>query len=202
MNFEDLQKTWQAQDAGLKVTLNTDLLLREIRRNQENFLAMIFRRDVIEVSACLLMTAFFAAWGVRWHWWSLCLLAFGCLFVGVFFVVDRLVQRRRQPVRNDTLHACIVSSLHQVNHQIWLLKNIFWWYLLPPALGLGAVTATLVWKLHQSGKPSADVIAMGAFYVIFYGLVYGGVFWLNQFAVRRQLEPRRQELAELLASLK
>lgn len=46
MNFEDLQKTWQSQNPGARVTINADLLLNEVRRNEQQFRAMIFRRDV------------------------------------------------------------------------------------------------------------------------------------------------------------
>ncbi len=201
MNFEDLQKTWQAQDASLKITINTDLLLREVRRNQQNFLATIFRRDVVEVTTCLLMAVLFTAWGLRWHWWSLELLAVCCLFVGGFFVVDRRCQRRRQPACTDTLEACLASSLQQVDHQIWLLKNIFWWYLLPLLIGLGAVVVNLLWTQHKAGKDATTLLSLGATYLIVYGVVFGMVYWVNQYAVRKQLTPRRQELADLLASL-
>ena len=36
---------------------------------------------------------------------------------------------------------------------------------------------------------------------VFLAVVYGGIYYLNQYAVRRQLEPRRQELLALLAGL-
>ncbi|MDB6123004.1 MAG: hypothetical protein JWQ71_1997, partial [Pedosphaera sp.] len=129
MNFEDFQKAWQSQDAGVKVTINADLLLNEVRRNQRQFRRMIFCRDVREVSVIGLMTVGFLVWGVLWQWWSLYLLSFCCLAVGIFILVDRLIQRRKQPIRNESLQSCIESSLLQVNHQIWLLKNVFWWYL-------------------------------------------------------------------------
>lgn len=200
MNFDDMQKAWQSQDPGAKVTIDTDLLLKEVRRNQRMFAATIFRRDVREVGVCFLMTLFFLGWGVLWYWWSLCLLSFCCFFVGVFFLVDRRIQRRKQPVNNDSLRACIENSLSQVNHQIWLLKNIFWWYLLPILIGLGGVIAQIIWTSRGQGLTA--MIAMGATYVITYGFTYGFVYWVNQRAVRKQLDPRRQELETLLASLK
>lgn len=199
MNFEDLQKNWQAQDAGLKLTINVDILLREVRRNQREFEAAIFRRDTVEVMVCGIMTAFFGVWGALWHWWSFGLLAAGCLFVGAFFVIDRLRERRRQPVRNDTLRASIECSLHQVNHQIWLLKNIFWWYLLPILIGLSCVAGSVVWATRLQGRTA--MISTAAVYLVTYGSVYGWVYWLNQRAVRQQLEPRRQELEALRDSL-
>ncbi len=201
MNFEDLQKTWQAQDASSKITLNADLLLREVRRNQQCFLATIFRRDVVEVTTCLLLAVLFTVWGLRWHWWSLELLAGCCLFVGGFFVVDRRCQRQRQPACTDTLEACLASSLQQVNHQIWLLKNIFWWYLLPLLIGLSAVVVNLLWTQHKAGQDAATLFSLGATYIIVYSVVFGVVYWANQYAVRKQLTPRQQELADLLASL-
>jgi hypothetical protein len=36
---------------------------------------------------------------------------------------------------------------------------------------------------------------------LFVTLLYWGIYWLNQFAVRKSLEPRRQELKTLLTSL-
>ena len=200
MNFETMQKAWQSQDASAKVTINADVLLKEVRRNQQQFRTTIFWRDVREVGVCALMALFFLGWGRLWQWWSLYLLSFCCFFVGVFFLVDRRIQRRKQPVKNESLQACIQNSLLQVNHQIWLLKNIFWWYLLPILIGLGAVSASTLWHKQQDGL--ATMIGLGAFYTVFYGLVYWGVYWLNQFAVRKNLDPRRQELETLLASLK
>ena len=63
MNFEDLQKAWQSQDAGAKVTINADVLLKEVRRNQRHFRATIFWRDVREVGVAFLLTLlFFVSW--------------------------------------------------------------------------------------------------------------------------------------------
>ena len=199
MNFEDMQKAWQSQDARATVVIDTGVLLKEVRRNQRQFRRTIFSRDVREVGVCAAMTVVFFDWGRRWHWWSLYLLSFCCLFVGAFFVVDRWIQHRKQPVKNDSLQDCIRSSLLQVNHQIWLLKNIFWWYLLPILIGLAAVSGSTIWNRHRGDE--AMMIGMGAFYTVFYGLVYWGVYWFNQRAVRKDLEPRRQELETLLASL-
>src|ERR1035437_8151882 len=107
MNFEDMQNAWQSQDAGAKVTINADVLLKEVRRNQQQFRTTIFWRDVREVGVCALMALFFLGWGRLWQWWSLYLLSFCCFFVGVFFLVDRRIQRRKQPVQNESLQACI-----------------------------------------------------------------------------------------------
>src|SRR5258707_1498492 len=200
MNFEDFQKAWQSQDINAKVTINADVLLKEVRRNERQFRATIFCRDVREVGVCALMMVFFLVWGIRRQWWSLYLLSFCCFFVGAFFLVDRVIQRRKQPVTNDPLQACIGKSLHQFIHQIWLLKNVFWWYLLPILIGLGAFSAQMLWDQREVGL--ASTIKFGGIFILTYGFTYGFVYWINQRAVRVQLTPRRQALESLLASLK
>jgi hypothetical protein len=145
MNFEDLQKAWQSQNASAKVTINTDLLMKEVRRNQRQFRATIFWRDVREVGVAFLLTWYFTQRGLRTNAWTDCLVGLACFGVGAFMVVDRLLQRRKQAVADNSLVACIETSLQQVNHQIWLLKNIFWWYLLPLSAALGVSVAVSSW---------------------------------------------------------
>jgi len=170
MNFDDMQKAWQSQDPGAKMTIDVDALLKEVRRNHQQFAATIFLRDVREVSVCALMMLFFLAWGLWWQWWSFYLLPFCCFFVGAFFLVDRRIQNRRQPLKSESLRACVENSLAQVDHQIWLLKNIFWWYLLPVLIGVGAVAATVVWHGRTAGMKT--MMGLAAVYVVVYGLVY------------------------------
>ena len=198
MNFEELQKAWQSQDPGAKVTINADVLLKEVRRNQQHFRAMIFWRDVREVGAAFLLTLFFLYLGMRYHDGTDYLLALAGFGVGTFMVVDRLLQRRKQPASNDSLKTCIESSLLQVKHQIWLLKNVFWWYLLPFAAALGISLGCLTWHAQNSGSPAVIAWVICALVI---ALVYWGIYWLNQFVVKKSLGPRRQELETLLTSL-
>lgn len=196
MNFEDFQKSWQSQET--KISINTGLLLKEVRRNQQHFWATIFWRDVREVGVAILLFGIFLFWGLRVHDWTNCLVAFACLWIAIFMVVDRFIQHRKRPATNDTLKGCIESSLHQVNHQIWLLKNVFWWYLLPIAVALGISVAHSAWHDRHSGM---STIVGWIIYILFGVLLYWGLYWLNQLVVRKSLEPRRRELKSLLASL-
>ena len=198
MNFEELQKAWQSQNPGATVTINTDLLLKEVRRNQHHFWMTIFWRDAREVGVAAVLTWFFLHWAIRDREWTLYLLSFSCLGVGLFMLVDRWLQRRKRPVTNDPLRSCIEASLLQVNHQIWLLKNVFWWYLLPLAAAIGISICAGIWRTRQAGF---SVMKGWVVFVMFGVLIYWGVYWLNQFAVKKYLEPRRQELESLLAGL-
>ena len=195
MNFEDFQKAWQSQDAGAKVTINTDLLLKEVRRNQRQFWATIFWRDVREASVAFLLTWYFTQHGLRTNDWMDCLIGLACFGVGAFMVVDRFLQRRKRAVANNSLVACIETSLRQVNHQIWLLKNIFWWYLLPLSAALEISICISAW--HSRNNLIAALIGFVAPTLIV-ALLYWGIYQLNQFAVKKSLDPRKRKLEALL----
>jgi hypothetical protein len=198
MSFEDLQKAWQSQKAGADVTINADVLLKEVRRNQQQFRMTIFWRDVREVGTAFLLTAFFSYQGLRHGDWTRILVGVACFGVGTFMVADRLLQRRKQATAKDPLKFCIKASLNQVTHQIWLLKNVFWWYLLPIAAALAILFGYSAWRARNIGSAAVIGTLVGALAV---ALLYWGIYWVNQVAVRKSLEPRRQELETLLASL-
>ena len=197
MNFEDLQKTWQSSSPTATITIDSHMLLKEVRRNQQQFWATIFWRDVREAGVAFLLTIFFVPIGIWRHDWTFDMLGLICLGVGTFMIVDRFIQRRKRPVANDPLKGCIVRSLHEVNHQVWLLKNVGWWYLLPLTGGL--VIADFVRFCHSNHGWNAFVHLSTNELVNL--LLCWGIYWLNQRAVRKSLVPRRDELEGLLASL-
>jgi membrane protein YdbS with pleckstrin-like domain len=92
----------------------------------------------------------------------------------------------------------VESSLAQVEHQIWLLRNVLWWYLLPLALSALAFFAQVAWQERSGGWWTALAVSVVIALVV---IVFAGVYWLNQYAVRSELEPRRLELETLHVSL-
>lgn len=211
MTFDELQKNWQSQQADLKLTIDPDLLLREVKRNKRNFESTIFWRDVREIGAGFFASVFLFA-GCVFFWliglknfvWPVLLLIVLSTEVGIFMLVDRIIQKRKCPEHGGTLIGYIESSLTQVVHQIWLLKNILWWYLLP--LGGGVlicissygVMVTMIKGLENSLGYLFFVLV----YIVANILLNWGIYWLNQRAIHKELTPRKNELEELLSSLK
>jgi hypothetical protein len=197
MNFETLQKAWQSQDAGAKMTIDADVLLKEVRRNQQQFRAMIFWRDVREIGGNLIMVPLWIYLGRKlnlpWTWY---LAIPALLWAAGFMLADRIRQGRRQPKPGDPLRDCIESSLALIEHQIWLLRNVFWWALLPLNVPAALFLGHLVVRHHRLAALS--YLGSGVALTV---LTVWGIYWLNQFAVRKALEPRRQELKTLLNSL-
>jgi CubicO group peptidase (beta-lactamase class C family) len=197
MNFEDLQKSWQAQDAGRKITIDADLLLKEVRHNQRRFRRTIFWRDVREVGTAAVLVPVFIAAGLKISW-TLHLCALGCLVVGGYLLVDRWRQKSKTPDLHGSLKDCAATSLADINHQIWLLKNVLWWYLLPIFIPIMIFFGWVAWQVPAPVIVKITRLLPQTGFVV---LLYAGIYWLNQFAVKKSLEPRRQELEKLLKEI-
>ena len=198
MEFDDLQRAWQAQNPGAHVTIRADLLLKEVRRNQLQFWSTIFWRDVREVGVAVLLVLYFLWDAWHHHNWAHYLSALACAGVATFMVVDRLQQRKKKPVSNDALKHCLEVSLAEVNHQIWLLKNVFWWYLLPLLVASAISMSYTNLHMRHFDKAAAFGAVLALAFVVW---IFRWVYRLNQTAVQKSLEPRRDELEALLASL-
>jgi len=190
MSLDVLQQTWQSQKVA-RIRVEPEMMFRELRRNQRKMKATLFWRDFREVFVAGALAVFFTVRGVRDGSWPWLVLVSGCLWVGGFILVDRFRRRGLAASFGDSLMGCVNASLNELRHQIWLLKNVFWWYLLPLAIGL----AVEFIEAAITGGGSAWERIVGLIWRIgFCALVFAGVYWINQVAVRKQLEPRRQEL--------
>jgi len=200
MNPDNCKQTWQTQTSQTRLTIDADLLLKEVQRNQRHFTATIFWRDVREVGVALLLVPVWIYLGTRssqpWTWY---LTVPALLWIAGFMLVDRMYHKRQPPELGEPLRQCVEGSLAQVEHQIWLLRNVFWWYLLPPAVSMLAFVSQIAWQERSGGWWTALGMAIMVSLVV---IVLAAVYWLNQKAVGCYLEPRRQELEAQLLSLK
>ena len=197
MNFDELQKQWQSQSGGFKLRINADILLKEVQRNKENFESSIFWRDVREAGGSIVMAPVISYLALRYNLPMLHFLALACIFVAAFIIIDRIIQKKKFPRPNESLAGCVAISLAQMQHQIWLIKNVFWWYLLPFVIGISLFWGDVAWQMHNW----AGLTFIGGCFVGLF-ILYTGVYYLNQYAVRKVLIPRKQELEELLKSIK
>jgi hypothetical protein len=195
MNLDDLKSAWQAQSAApLKV--DAAFLLKELHRNEQSFQRTLWLRDVGEIAVAIALIPVWLVMGSRlelpWTWY---LMVPSLLWVAGFMWVDRVQQRRHRSQPDDTLRQSVERSLAQVEHQIWLLRNVVWWYLLP------LVAPMAIFLAHTGAERRAWEGGAYPTTLVVVGLVTGGVWWLNRRAVRAELEPRRRELEALLNNL-
>ncbi|MCA9262536.1 MAG: hypothetical protein KDA60_01760 [Planctomycetales bacterium] len=175
------------------------MLSKEVERSQLEFQSSIFWRDVFEVGTSLLLIPIWFVMGtalpVPWTWY---LEVPALIWVAGFMLIDR---RRHPKWPSDPGQPLLFStkeSLTQVEHQIWLLCNVFWWYLLPLAAPIMVFFLHVAWLSSDTWWECA---LFAGFLGLFLFVVYGTTYLSNQHAVRKQLEPRRQDLLKLIASL-
>jgi hypothetical protein len=94
---------------------NGHLILEEVRRNQRDFTATVFWRDVREIGICLLMVPVWVYLGVRlslpWAWY---LAVPAYLWVAGYMLADR-VRHRWQPTEpGEPFRRHVASALAQV----------------------------------------------------------------------------------------
>lgn len=199
MNPDEFKQAWQRETSQTRLTIDADLLLKEVRRNQQAFAATIFWRDVREVGTSLLMVPVWIYLGLKFSLpWTWFLALPSLLWIAGYMLTDRMRQKRQSHEQAEPLRQSVQHSLTQVDHQIRLLRRVLWWYLLPLALPILAYCVQVMWRERSGGWLT---VLVGSVVLAFVLLVFAGVYWLNQYAVGAELEPRRRELETLLTSL-
>jgi hypothetical protein len=200
MSPDEYQQAWQSQSDPTRITIDTGLLLKEVQRSQQHFRALVLLRDFREAGIAILMIPLWLFLGTRfslpWTWY---LTVPALIWVAGFIIVDRMRYPQKPSEPGESLLDSVQKSRAQVEHQIWLLRNILWWYLLPFAVPILTFFAHTSWLSSGNWFQALGVVA--AHFVLLMAL-YAFIYYLNQRAVRTQLEPRRQELLALLASLR
>ncbi|NUM54317.1 MAG: beta-lactamase family protein [Candidatus Hydrogenedentes bacterium] len=199
MSPDEFQQAWQAGTSKTRINFDADTLLKEVQRSQREFRTAILIRDYREVGVALVMLPAWVIMGyalsLPWTWY---LVMIGIVWGIVFILVDRWRHKHKLPGPNEPLLISAKESLTQVEHQIWLLRNIVWWYLLPYALPMFVFFVDACRSTGMSWPPALVVASLPSLFV---ALLYAFLYVLNQREVRKRLEPRRQELLSLIASL-
>jgi hypothetical protein len=199
---DELQRIWRSQG---EVTLDPTALAETLRRHDQTFGRMISLRDMREIGVSLVLIPIWIGMGLfmpnpsPWTWW---LAIPALIWVAGFMFVDRRRQQRAAPAAGASLRNGLDYSLSQVEHQIWLLRNIAWWYLLPLGIPIALFFVQVtVQAADRSHTPLWQALLGAAGPVGTLIGVYGFIYWLNQYAVRKQLEPLRERLESALAAL-
>lgn len=196
-NPDDFQQAWQSQG---RPSIDVALLLNEVRRNERLFTAMIFWRDVREIGVSLILVPVWIYLGIRFSLpWSWYLTVPAVVWIAGFMMMDRM-RNHRESDEHDSLRDRVENSLRQVEHQIWLLRNVHWWYLMPVTVSILVFFAHVTWKTQTAFDwiSCLTIVGLVAFVLITMGFIY----WLNQWAIHSHLKPRYEELESMLAGLK
>ena len=202
MKLDELKEAWKSQDT--RTTVRTVLLLESIKKMQRRYNRYIWLRNIREGWLTILAAVFFTCFAESdveskvqlWPFYLAMLILFG---IGVFRVLDNRQQKRRALEYKDSTLSFIECSLLNINHRIWLLENMIWWWVLPVVVGgiliiaqiimlVGWQEPTLFWKLGKG--------------VGIAGMILGVLYWGNLWTARKYWQPRKAELEAIADGLK
>lgn len=197
MTFEDLQGKWK-KHGERKVFLDSQMLLIQVKRNKRDFAAGIFCRDFREIIIGLIVITIFLIVSIQTNDWHSLFVILPTLFVIGFLIVDRITQKKMNIKMGDNLELCIKEAIREVRHQIWLLKNVLWWYLAPLWIGMYAYfihsgVRRHGWDFWHDQELWIDLVLIA--------LLCIGIYYMNQWAIKSELIPRRKELEDMLESI-
>jgi hypothetical protein len=188
MNASELEHIWKRQQPIEPSHENIAQIAATVCAVERKFRRRIWWRDLREIGAATGVAIVFGLVGQTWLRWISVL---SCLFVVVVLVRSRTASKSSRDT--PSVVERLQQMIRETETQIHLLRSVLWWYLLPCGV------ATLTFVLDRSARkfsPSFLLIFVGTM-IPFYLVAY----WLNQRAVRRVLEPRRENLRHALAEL-
>jgi hypothetical protein len=188
MDASELEYIWKKQQPIEPSRENITQIAATVIAEDRKFHRRIWWRDLREIGAALIMAIVFGLVGQTWLRW---ISVASCLFVAGFLVRSRTAPKftRESPSVVERFQ----QMISETETQIQLLRSILWWYLLPCLVAIVAMVL-------DSPPRKFDL----SFLLIFgsaTGVVFVGCYWLNQRAVRKVLEPRRENLRHALAEL-
>ena len=151
-------------------------------------------RNWRECGGAALVTAFFAFIAWRSPNALACAGNLGIAASGLWIVFYMLRYGREAPAPapDRSLADFQQALLRKYEHQIRLLKNVKYWYLLPPYVGLLLASAGKMMADDAKGQPGwPELVA-----VTIYTAVFGGLWWLNEVYGVRKLRRERARLLE------
>lgn len=180
MTPEDFARSsWQA--GGPTIPLPQ---IEELRARADKFRRKIARRNLIEYIAGIFVIA---AFGIMLFTMPIAPLRIGCAMVigGTLVVLWQLHKRASplSPPRHGGQHSVLAYQRSELARQRDALASVFSWYLLPLIPGMLVIMASPLFMLpvEQWQMPPPDVMIRFAFV----GVVFGGIYWINQIAARR-----------------
>jgi uncharacterized membrane protein len=190
MTLDEVRAAWHAYDDDV-FALDDDDILSLVKSRAARFERQIRRRDWRELTASIVGAVLIGPIAIHAGW----LTRAGVVVVlaGLVLIAVKLNRASRvgARVRTDApVNAVLRAEQSRVDAQIRLLGTVFWWYVLPIAVGSMMIVG---------GTRGVSWFTAGCALAI--ALLSWGVVWLNARAVRRTLRPIHDELTELLAQI-
>jgi len=197
MNWNDYEAVWKRQELPVGADADLASLRQTFETKRRELAATLLIRDWTEISACLVVVAFYA-----WFWrsigpsgWPMAVAMLLILGVAGVFLRERRRTRRKRLGADSPLLAKIEADLAELCHQRRLLLNVWAWYLAPGAGAMLIQVGVIIRRAKpwEATREPLFLLGFGLCLALFLWFVWA----INVRAVRKQIEPRLGELEKL-----
>jgi hypothetical protein len=193
MSLEDLKEEWRNEMDRSISTSELENLLNDVQSRCTGMDRSIHWRDVREILAAVFVIGVFAAVWPLYRSSPVAILGVTLICLGAALIIYVLMSARKpEPL---SFHASVLdfsrNRLAWLDGQIRLLRTVVWWYVAPMFVGC----VLLNWSVNRGAS-----LAFGLQALIMFAIA-AGIVGLNQYAVRRSLQPLRDDLARLIEAL-
>lgn len=187
-------------DSTLSGMSAADSSLLDVHQEKQAMDRLLFWRDLREIGTSFLLIPAWVFFGIRvslpWCWY---LVIPALLWVGGFMLAYRVRHQQRSASQDLLpLRQQVENSIQQLDQQIWLLRNVHWWALLPMLIPMVAFVLQVSLSIRLGILWS---ILPASLALVLFASSFLWIYQLNQEAIQKHLEPKRQQLLSFLLHL-
>ncbi|MEM8888296.1 MAG: hypothetical protein AAGD28_09935 [Bacteroidota bacterium] len=190
MMDQNLKNIWKSATQDELVKLDQKNLIRDMEKQHLKLEKGIRKRDKLEIGVAIILMPFFLA---ATFFLSSTLSKVGAFLMlpALGFIIYRLkALRKYEPTAfSESTHDYLNNLKIYYTMQRDLLKEVAYWYLIPPFICISMI----YWGI--SSTPAEKVLNIGVAAVI-----YIGIYFLNQSAVKKKLDPFLEDIDQELKS--
>ena len=184
MKLDDLKNAWQSE-SGISPE-RFEQIGRDVQNSTQRLQSVIFRRDMLETFASIIVIAAFAAWMFAA---SSSLARLGCAIIVIAGLVIPSVlwwARRReiQGASETNFRQFVDVEVEYLRRQSLIIRNVGVWYLLPIYVGMVLIVVGLVGLKFELPE-----LVGGAILLVFGAWLYWYLWRMNQTAREKHLDP-------------
>jgi hypothetical protein len=193
MSLEDIKREWRNEMERSISPSEFEQLLNVVQGRCADLERQVHGRDVREILAALIVIGAFAAMWPIYRASPAAILGVTLIVCGAGFIVYSLLSARTPAPTSfqASVLECSRNRLAWLDRQISLLNSVLWWYVAPICLGC---------LLFGWGLTGGSPLAFG-FHAVIILAIGAGIVRLNQWTVRRNLQPLRDEVVRLIENL-
>ncbi len=190
MNEQDVKQAWQCYPFDKTINIEEEKLMESITMQSAHFNRQIKRRDLRETIVSLLLVVFFGVAFILTPY-PVGKIGAAIIMLSSLWIIYKLHSTGKaagDEGAEESLHEQMKRQLKKVKAQISLLNRVWLWYLLP--LSVGVLMFYFSFPVSYKSKVLFAVLVI---------ILFGGIFGLNKYAVKKYLQPLQKRLELNLA---